>query len=163
MPQIDQLNATLASQVFWALIFFGFVYFVIGRTMVPRVIATVEAREKQIAADLSAAEAARHAASVEEANWNAKAAAQRAEAHALLAKAKHDAAVENEARLAAAAKLVDARLEEADGRLAAARASALAEIETIAAEATDAITQRLTGISFDAQIARGAVQEVLHG
>ena len=37
MPQIAQLAETYASQIFWLLLIFGFVYFVIGRGMVPRV------------------------------------------------------------------------------------------------------------------------------
>ena len=62
MPQIAQLSETYASQVFWLLIIFGLIFFVIGRGMVPRVMATVEARDAQIAADLAAAEGARRAA-----------------------------------------------------------------------------------------------------
>ncbi|MEN9719093.1 MAG: hypothetical protein RIQ99_1971, partial [Pseudomonadota bacterium] len=49
MPQISQLAATYASQIFWLLVFFGFIFFVIGKGMVPKVMATVEARDKQIA------------------------------------------------------------------------------------------------------------------
>jgi len=52
MPQIAQLSATYASQIFWALIFFGFVFFAIGRGMVPKVMATMATRDKQIADDL---------------------------------------------------------------------------------------------------------------
>ena len=58
MPQISQLAATYASQIFWMLVFFGIVFFVVGRGMVPKVMATVEARDSQIAADLAAAGAA---------------------------------------------------------------------------------------------------------
>jgi F-type H+-transporting ATPase subunit b len=78
MPQIAQLSETIASQVFWVLIFFGFIFFVIGRGMVPKVMQTVEARDKQIAADLSAADAARKAADAQEESWRAAANQQRA-------------------------------------------------------------------------------------
>ena len=53
MPQIAQFSDTVASQVFWMLVFFGFIFFVIGRGMVPKVMATMEARDQQIAADLA--------------------------------------------------------------------------------------------------------------
>ncbi|MFN5820814.1 MAG: ATPase, partial [Novosphingobium sp.] len=56
MPQIAQLAETWSSQIFWMLIFFGFIFFVIGRGMVPKVMATVETRDRQIASDLAAAE-----------------------------------------------------------------------------------------------------------
>ena len=59
MPQIAQLSETFASQIFWVLLFFGLVFFVIGKGMVPKVMATVDARDASVAADLKAAEAAR--------------------------------------------------------------------------------------------------------
>ena len=37
MPQIQQLAATYASQIFWLLITFGLLYFGIARTMLPKV------------------------------------------------------------------------------------------------------------------------------
>ncbi|MBA4353454.1 MAG: ATPase, partial [Novosphingobium sp.] len=42
MPQIEQLATTYASQVFWLLVFFGIIFFVIGRGMVPKVMATMD-------------------------------------------------------------------------------------------------------------------------
>ena len=102
MPQIAQLAETYASQIFWMLVFFGFVFFVIGKGMVPKVMATVETRDKQIASDLAAAEAARTAADAQEEAWWVQANTQRAEAQALIAKAKAEAAKAAETRLAAA-------------------------------------------------------------
>ena len=62
MPQIAQLAEVWSSQVFWTLIFFGITFFFIGRGMVPKVMETVAMRDKQIADDLAAAQAARDAA-----------------------------------------------------------------------------------------------------
>ena len=163
MPQIAQLHDTLAGQIFWALIFFGFVFFVIGRGMVPKVMATVEARDSQIAADLAAAQAARTAADAEELAWQQQAARQREEVHALIAKAKADAARATEARLAEANAATDLRLAEADTRIATARGNALAEIETVAVEATQDIVARVSGTSIDTAGAAAAVKEALHG
>ena len=59
MPQISQLAATYASQIFWLLLTFGFVFFVIGLGMVPKVQGTIDSRDKSVADDLAAAEAAR--------------------------------------------------------------------------------------------------------
>ncbi|QYU67832.1 hypothetical protein J4558_23615 [Leptolyngbya sp. 15MV] len=69
MPQIAQLAETYASQIFWLLVFFGFVFLVVGRGMVPKVMATVAERDGQIAADLAAATAARAQADAEEEAW----------------------------------------------------------------------------------------------
>lgn len=163
MPQIAQLATTYSSQIFWLLVFFGLVFFVVGRGMVPKVMATVDSRDKQIAADLAAAEAARKAADAEEEAWRVQANKQRAEAQALIAAAKADAAKAAEARLATAGQGIDARLAEAEARIAAARQGALGEIETVAAEAAGDIVSRLAGLSVDDAAARSAVKEVLHG
>jgi F-type H+-transporting ATPase subunit b len=163
MPQIAQLSATYASQIFWALIFFGFVFFVIGRGFVPGVMATVANRDKQIADDLAAAQAARRAAEATEAAWKDTSAKQRAEAQGLIGAAKAQAAKETEARLAEAAKVIDARVAQADAAIAAARAGALDEIETVASEAAGDIVAKLAGLTVDGGLARAAVKEVLHG
>ena len=55
MPQIEQLASTYTSQIFWLLVFFGLVFFIVGRGMVPRVMDTVAQRDTQIASDLAAA------------------------------------------------------------------------------------------------------------
>jgi len=163
MPQIAQLSETFASQIFWVLIFFGIVFFVIGRGMVPKVMETVDARDQQIAKDLAAAEAARAAADAEEEAWRAKSDSQRAEAQAVLARAKAEAAQATESKLAAANAAIDARMAQADARIGQARTAALGEIETVATEAAGDIVSRLAGLTVDPAAARAAVKEAIHG
>jgi F-type H+-transporting ATPase subunit b len=163
MPQIAQLSQTYASQIFWILIIFGFVFFVIGRGMVPKVMANVETRDRQIANDLSAAESARKAADAEEEAWRLHSNQQRAEAQAIIAKAKDDAARATEGRLREAKARLDVRIDDADRRIAAARDSALGEIETVASEAASDIVSRLAGVSVSPDAARAAVKEALNG
>ena len=42
MPQLSQLGEVLLSQLFWLAIALGFIFFVIGRGMVPKIQATVD-------------------------------------------------------------------------------------------------------------------------
>lgn len=164
MPQIAQLADTYASQIFWLLVFFGFTFFVIGRGMVPRVLATVEARDSQIAADLAAAQAARDEADRQEEAWRERENANRASAQAVLAEAKADAASKTEQRLAKAQVKIDAKLAEAETRIAASRDTAMGEIEAVAAEAAQDIVQRLAGVKVTKPSAAKAVKEALgHG
>ena len=163
MPQIAQLAETWSSQIFWVLVFFGFVFFVIGRGMVPKVMAAVESRDRQIAQDLAAAEAARAAADAEEEAWRQQSARQRAEAQEHIVRAKAEAAKATEARLAVAGTAIDARLAEADARIAGARAAAVGELETVAAEAAAEIVSRIAGVTVKPAEAQAAVKEVLHG
>jgi F-type H+-transporting ATPase subunit b len=62
----------------------------------------------------------------------------------------------------AGAKL-DVQLTQAEARIAAARAGALDEIETVAAEAADDIVMRLAGVKVDQAATRAAVKEALRG
>jgi F-type H+-transporting ATPase subunit b len=145
------------------LLIFGAIFFVVGRGMAPRVIETMESRDKRIAADLEAAEAARRDADAQDAAWRSESNAQRSAAQALIAAAKGDAAKASDVRLAAAGAEADARLAEAEARIAAARSGALAEIETVAADAAADIAARVAGLAVGADAARAAVKEVLHG
>jgi len=164
MPQIAQLAETYASQVFWLLVFFGFVFFVIGCGMVPKIMGTVAVRDNQIAGDLAAAQAARDAADQDELAWRARENANRAEAQALIARAKGEAATASEKKLAAAQKRIDKKLDEADAAIAQARNSALAEIEDVASDAAQDIVARLAGINVTTAAAKSAVKEALnHG
>ena len=157
MPQIAQLAETYSSQIFWLLIIFGLVFFVIGRGMVPKVMDTVAQRDQQIAADLAAAQAARDAADEQEAAWRQRENANRADAQALVTKAKADAAAHTETKLAAAQAKIDARLTEAEERIASARSQAAAEIEAVASEAAQDIVARLAGVKVTKTSASAAV------
>ena len=164
MPQIAQLAETWSSQVFWLLVFFGLTFFVIGRGMVPKVMGTVESRDNQIAGDLAAAKAARDAADEQEDAWRERENANRAAAQELVAKAKAEAAAKSEKKLAAAQKRLDTKLTEAETRIEAARSAALAEVETVAAEAAQDIVQRLAGVKVTKPTASKAVKEAMaHG
>lgn len=164
MPQIAQLADTFSSQIFWVLVFFGFVFFVIGRGMVPKVMDTVAQRDQQIASDLAAAEAARAQADAEEVAWRKRENDNRAKAQELIAQAKAQAATATEKKLAEAQSRIDQVLAEADGRIAVARNAALAELEDVAAEAAQSIVQRLAGAEIAPDKAKSAVKEALaHG
>jgi F-type H+-transporting ATPase subunit b len=162
MPQISQLADTYASQIFWVLIFFGFVFFVIGKGMVPKVMETVAARDGQIAADLAFAEAARRAAEGAEASWQATAARQRNDAHA---DRQGQARRRPCGRNPPGRRRQRHRCPRGPGRCPhrRRRKDAMAEIETVASEAAGDIASRLAGITVGADAARAAVKEVLHG
>ncbi|QIQ85848.1 ATPase [Erythrobacter sp.] len=161
MPQIAQLAEFYSSQILWTLVFFGITFFLIGRGMVPKVMDTVQLRDRQIADDLAAAQAARDAADEQEEAWKAREAENRAKAQALIAEAKAKASAANEAKLAKAQERLDARLAEAEEKIEAARSAALAELEDVATEASQDIVARLTGAKVDKRSARSAVKKAL--
>lgn len=164
MPQIAQLSETFSSQIFWLLVFFGLTFLVVGRGMVPRIMATVADRESRIGADLAAAKAARDAADAQEVEWRVRENENRAAAQALVAEAKERAAAEAEQRLKGAQAQFDSEINTAEERIGAARREALAELETVAAEAAQAIVAKLADIEIPRPLAQQAVKEALvHG
>ncbi len=114
MPQFDQILATYASQIFWMLITFAILYFVIGKGMVSKIDANVDARERRIADDLVAAEQAKAEAEALGGAGEAGLAEARADVQAAAARARARAAKDSEARLAKADAEIGAIIAEAE-------------------------------------------------
>jgi F-type H+-transporting ATPase subunit b len=136
---------------------------VIGLGMYPKIEATVDARDRKIADDLAAAKAAHASADGLEEQYRQQSDLSRAAAQKAVQDAKDKAARDAEKRLAK----VDAELAEkmtaAEADVAAARGSAMAEIESVAAEAASELVAKLSGVKVAAADAKQAVKAVLHG
>jgi len=162
MPQIEQLPYIFFSQLFWLTVVFGFIFFVIGKGMLPKIQSTVAARETQIAGDLERAQAARAAADETEAAWRARMDTARADAARLSQEARQAGARETDKKVRAAADKINLKVEAAERQIREAVNSARAEIEVVAAEATQEMVARLTGIKVDEKDAAEAVKAELH-
>ena len=162
MPQITQLPFIIFSQLFWLAIVFGFIFFVIGRGMLPKIQSTVDAREKKIADDLERAQAARAKADETEAAWRARMDQARAEAARLAQEAKQESAKATEAKVKKAADTIALKADAANAKIREAVEAARNEIEAVAAEATREMVQRLAGISIDKAEVASAVKAELN-
>ncbi|SCW89911.1 F-type H+-transporting ATPase subunit b [Sphingobium faniae] len=164
MPQIAQIAETYSSQIFWLLLTFGFVFFVIGLGMVPKVQGTADARDMKISGDLDAAKAAFARADEAEADYRTRDAESRAAVQAMLAQAKADAARDSERKLAAADAEVASLIGVAEARIQAASNAAMEQIETVAADAARDMVARISGVDASEEAARNAVKAALaHG
>ncbi len=164
MPQISQILATYASQFFWLIIVFGLLYFGIGRAMLPKIEATVDARDAKIAGDLAAAEKARAEAVDLEGTWQADLTQTRNAAQAEAQKAKAKAQKDAEARLSKADAEISEKTAKAEAAIAKARNAALAGIDTVAADAAQEIVAKVSGAKVTPAQAAQAVKTVLaHG
>jgi F-type H+-transporting ATPase subunit b len=161
MPQIDQISEIFASQLFWLVVAFGLLYVIVGRGMLPKIEATVDARDQRIAGDLAAAEAARASAETLGTANKERADANRAEAMKVTQAAKEAAAREAEAKLKATDAQASARVAEAEARIRSASDAAQGEIEGVAAEAAQDIVSRLTGKNVSRDAAADAVRTAL--
>jgi F-type H+-transporting ATPase subunit b len=161
MPQIAQIASTYAGQFFWLLIVFGLIYFGIGRAMLPKIEATVDARNSRIADDLNAAERSRADADATEEAWRAKMSAARAEAQTATADAKIKGALATEKQVKAADLASGSKIAKAEDAIRSATTEALASIESAAAEAVQDIVAKLSGTSVTPAVAAAAVRKAM--
>jgi F-type H+-transporting ATPase subunit b len=162
MPQLSQLSEVYLSQFLWLAVALGFIFFVIARGMVPKIQATVEAREKRIADDLGAAQEARAAADETEAAWRERMDRARSEAAQLAQEAKAQSGRDTEAKVKAAADKLNGKVDAAHASIREALAAARSEIEAVAAEATQEMVRRVAGFTVDKNEAAQAVKAELN-
>ena len=160
MPQIDQIASIYASQLFWLVVVFGLI--LIGSyLMLPKIQGTVEQRDARISGDLAAAETARAEADAADDAYQAKLGASRSEAQAAAAKAKAEAAAVTEKAIKAADAEIATKVAAAEAQLRGQQTAALAEIETVAADAVQEIVAKVAGLKVDQQAAAQAVKTAL--
>jgi F-type H+-transporting ATPase subunit b len=161
MPQLSQLTDVVLSQLFWLTLVLGFIYFVIGRGMLPKIQSTVDQRDQRIAEDLAAAERARADADEREEAFRLRMDESRAEAMKKTAAAKQEGAVATEKKVAKADAAIQAKLSKAEEKIRASRDEALASIGSVAAELAQDITGKVAGISVSRDDAAKAVKAAL--
>ena len=161
MPQLNQLALVAYSQFFWLALVLGLIYFGIGKGMLPKIQSTVDARDRSIADDLAAAEAARIAADAVEEAYRERMDASRAQSAKLTAQAKADSAVAAEKTLAEIDAQLDARLGEAHARIRLARGAAVKDIEGVAAGLAKEIAAKVAKVDVSEADAAKAVKMVM--
>lgn len=164
MPQLTQLSDVVLSQLFWLALVLGFIYFVIGRGMVPKIQSTVDQRDQRIADDLAAAERARAEADESEEAFRLRMDESRAEAMQRTGAAKQAGAKATEQKIAKADASIQAKLVKAEEKIRASREEALANIEAVAAELAQDVARKVAGLTVDRDEAAKAVKAALiHG
>jgi F-type H+-transporting ATPase subunit b len=164
MPQLDQITLVYASQLFWLGIVLAFIYFVIGRTMLPKVESTMTDRDAKISGDLAAATQAQHDAEGMEETWRKQMADAHASAQAVIATTKNKAAAKTSDAVNKADAKLTAQLEAAQADIAKAQADALAHVSEIAAESAQSVAAKVAGLNVTSAAALKAAKEVMaHG
>jgi F-type H+-transporting ATPase subunit b len=156
MPQLEQLY-TFPSQIFWLVLTFVGLFLFLRQVALPKVTETLEARRKKIEGDLEKAAALKSDAEKALAQYQAAVAKSREEAQALLRKVGDEAQAKATAAQDALAQKLAQQIKGAEDRIAAARKTALANIERVSAELAQAATERLIGVTVDAAAAQSAV------
>ena len=164
MPQLNQLAEVAWSQLFWLLLVLAIIYFGIGRALLPKIQSTVDARDARIAEDLAGAERARAEADETETAYRVRMDESRGKALEVTQAAKQATAREAEEKIRAADAEIGARAEAEEQKLRAATDAALADIESVAAEAAAEMVAKIAGMKVGRERAAAAVKAALaHG
>nr|WP_298794710.1 hypothetical protein [uncultured Acetobacter sp.] len=152
MPQLDFHNPLVTGQVIWgAVIFLGF-YLVLSQVMLPRVGRVLEDRSKRISGDLDVARAAKQDADKAVAELQQARKDAMAEAQANLQKTLDAEQHATDQKLADISARLTAEIADAEKRISAEKAQAFGTLKEIAADTTQALVSRLTGVTPDAQL-----------
>lgn len=155
LPQLD--FGTWGSQIPWLIIALLVLYYIISRIALPRIGGVIEERHDAIEDDLDrAAEFKRQAAEAEAAYEKALADA-RAEAQAIAQATRDEIQKEVDAATEKADAEIAARTAEGEARIAEIRETALANVETVAAETAEALVGALAPEAVDAEAVKAGV------
>jgi F-type H+-transporting ATPase subunit b len=152
---------TFASQMLWLTVSFILLFVLLTKFALPRVASILEARRNRIAEDLAAAEQHKAESDAAIVAYEKALADARARAQALATDMRQKQAVQAEEARKALELRLEAKLAEAEKKIAATKTAAMANVRGIATEAAAAIVERLIGKTPDNAYVATAVGEVL--
>ena len=154
---------TFASQLFWLAICFVFLFVMMWKVALPRIGAIIDNRQKHIDDDLAAAAKFKADSEAAVAAYEKALADARGKAQALANETRDKQAAEAEATRKKLEGELNTKLAEAEKTIAATKQAAMANVRSIAADATKAIVERLTGKAPADSAVDAAVSDALKG
>ena len=148
------------GQIVWLLAIFVVFYILMAKVFTPRIRKVIDTRGATIAEDLANARANRDEAEAQAKQAAAETAAGHAAARKLAAEALARSNAEISALTAAEDVKLNARLSEAEGRIRAARDTAMSHVNDIAGETAQALIEKLTGRAATAATLKTAFARV---
>lgn len=133
------------GQIIWLLILFAILYFLLARVFIPRLRKVVDTRAETIAGALDEARRTQAEADAQAQALQREIETGRAEARRLAADAQGKAQADLNARLAAEDQRLAGQVAEAETRIRGMRDQAMTNVQSIAADISQAIVQKLTG------------------
>jgi len=161
MPQLDFTTPLTTWQVVWGAIIFIVLYILASRFALPQVASVLEERANHIARDLENAQQAKtrsDQAAAEVAEATAKA---RAEAQAAISAALDASKAATAKQAVTLNERLEHQLQEAEARIAAARAAAMGALRQVATETASTVIARLTGAQPEQARLDGAIAQAL--
>ena len=147
-----------ASQLLWLAITFGLFYWFLKNVILPRIGGILEVRDERIAQDLAQAAKLKEEADAAHAAYEQELADAKARANAIGQDARDAAKTQAEAERKQAEAANEARLSEAEARIALIKDAAMRDVGQIAEETTSAIVQELVGAKAEKAAVTAAVK-----
>jgi F-type H+-transporting ATPase subunit b len=159
MPQFDL--SRFPSQIFWLGVTFLVLYWVMSKIALPRIGEVLEARANRIGGDLDRASALKAEAEQIKAAYEKALGESRAKAQEVGRSTEASLAREAADRQARLGNELAGRIRDAEGRIAAAKASAMGNLAGVAAEVATLAVQRVAGIGISPAEADQAARAAL--
>jgi F-type H+-transporting ATPase subunit b len=157
-PPFD--TSTYASQIFWLILTFGFLYWFMSKVIVPRIGGILETRQDRIAQDLDRAHELKSDADEAFAAYEQELAQAKATANEIGAKARDSAKAAAETERKKVENELSGKLAEAEKRITSIRDAAMADVGSIAAETAEVIVKQLVSSSVTKAEINRAVKAV---
>jgi F-type H+-transporting ATPase subunit b len=151
--------STFPSQILWIAITFGLFYLFLKKVIMPRLGGILEVRENRIAQDVEQATKMKDEADAAVAAYEQELAAARANANKIGQESRDNAKVEAETARKSIEASLEAKLAEAEQRVAKIKDAAMQDVGSIAEETASAIVSALGGKSAKADV-ESAVKSV---
>jgi F-type H+-transporting ATPase subunit b len=159
MPQL--VPEDMPPQLVWLAILFAVLYLLMSGVAVPRISATLKARDDKISGDLAAAEKANDDARAAIETYNQRLIAARESARGLTREREEADATAATARLSQLSERIGAQIAEAEKRIGEQRANALTGLEQMANEVAESVYAKLVGQPADSGALSGKVSSAM--
>jgi F-type H+-transporting ATPase subunit b len=148
MPQL--VPEDMPPQVVWLAILFGVLYLLMSTIAVPRISATLQARDAKISGDLAAAEKANEEARGLIESYHQRLTQARESARGLTREREEADAAAATARLSQLSERIGAQIADAEKRIGEQKANALSGLEQMAIDVAQSAYAKLVGQPADA-------------
>mgnify|MGYP001159412654 FL=1 len=159
MPQLDP--TTFVPQLFWLMVTFVLLYLIMWKIAIPRIGDVLQDRQKRIDSDLEKAEELKKEAESVRQAYEKLVTNGSNKAQETIRTAREKAAAEALAQHASLTEKLAAQTTEAENRINTAKKQALANIRTVAVEATQLATSKFTDQEISITEIETAVSEIL--
>ncbi len=151
----------LVPQLVWLVIIFAVLYVLLSTVAIPRISATLQARDAKITGDLGAAEKANEDTRALVEAYQKRLADARENARRLTREREEADSAAAAARLAQLGERIGGQIAEAEKRIAAQRTSVLSGLEQMASEVAQSVYAKLAGQPADAGALNAKVADAM--